>query len=285
MSLFVSGFPGAVLYEILTQLLGWHDNFQTGESYTSNSDLIVTSVVFLGLLTLPWWAVIKRFSDYGKQKSWFWFANFGALFYLLLLLCFFVALRVNNFSDSNFFLIAIGVPMLISGFLSGLVYWAIAGRYAGVLRDPSKPVQQFNRALIGHLIISAFAYCLAISIASAILQATYELLIVPKFMVHPEAFEFAWHRFFHAIASDATAHATGALPFTSMIVFVAEDKSVTKWYYFVLLGWLLTFLLPVFAQDRMPTLMGYGLWVGGATGGLVYWAIAGRYSGSWKSIQ
>ena len=73
-----------------------------------------------------------------------------------------------------------------------------------------------------------------------------------------------------------------ALPW-AMVVVLAEAYALKRWYFFALAGGVTALLNPFDYSGSVPLKL--ELLVVGLLGGTVYWAVAGRFSGTWRALD
>jgi hypothetical protein len=145
-----------------------------------------------------------------------------------------------------------------------------------------------TRPFLIHLFIMILGYVLAVLVASAI---TVFMIFAPT--VFPA--DGAWGSAYRTLRDlpgmflfGAYFTAVYALPGWLISVITAEVRNERRKYWFGVAG-LLTAALAHFIDNQTTTSFSQpsifiGSLVGGFFGGLVYWAIAGKHSGAWKTI-
>jgi hypothetical protein len=146
-----------------------------------------------------------------------------------------------------------------------------------------------RRAFLGHLLMMLLGYALAAVVAAAIISLIARL---PSKSPDP----YYWSKVLSygpdipgALLVGAYVAAIYAFPGWLVSVIVAEIKKEQRAYTFAAAG-VLTALLALYLADMgieftSMTILFFGLLVGGFFGGLVYWAVAGKRSGHWRSLQ
>ncbi len=145
-----------------------------------------------------------------------------------------------------------------------------------------------TRSFLIHLMFMVLGYILAVLVASAI---TVFILFAPTIFPDNGAWGSAykaWRDLPGMLLFGAYFTAIYALPGWLISVVVAELRNMRGKYLFGVAG-ILTAMLAHLVDNWMaggmfstPMIFGGSL-VGGFCGGLVYWAIAGKRSGAWKS--
>jgi hypothetical protein len=145
-----------------------------------------------------------------------------------------------------------------------------------------------SRLLLLHILMMILGYALAVLVASSI---TVFIIFAPTIFPDDGAWGSAykaWRDLPAMLAFGAYFTAIYALPGWLISVIVAELHNKRTKYWFGIAG-ILTAILAHLVDNGIaggmfstPIIL-FGSLVGGFTGGLVYWAIAGKRSGVWKS--
>jgi hypothetical protein len=145
-----------------------------------------------------------------------------------------------------------------------------------------------KRAILIHLLFMILGYALAVLVASAI---TVFVMFAPT--VLPD--DGAWGSAYRALRDlpvllifGAFYTALFALPGWLISVVTAEYRKEQRKYWFAPAGLATSILAHLIALGFVGKIFAepltvFGSLIGGFCGGLVYWAVAGKTSGQWKS--
>jgi hypothetical protein len=146
-----------------------------------------------------------------------------------------------------------------------------------------------RRAFLGHLFMILLGYALAAFAAAATISLIARL---PSKSPDP----YYWSKVFSygpdipgALLVGAYVVSIYAFPGWLVSVIIAEISKEQRAYAFAAAG-VLTALLALYLADMgieftSMSVLSFGLLIGGFFGGLVYWAVAGKRSGHWRSLK